>query len=58
MSFLIVNYCFPALHDPKRSKYLPIKHESKRTTRKDNEMMVERDEKNTFSDQVFNIFND
>ena len=31
---------------------------SKRTTRKDNEMMVERGEKNTFSDQVFTTFND
>ena len=59
MSFFIVNYCFPALKDPKRSKYLPIKlHESKRTTRKDNEMMVESGEKNTFGDQVFNIFDD
>ena len=42
-----------------RPKYLPIKLQvSKRTTRKDNEMMVERGEKNTFSDQVFTIFDD
>ena len=42
-----------------RPKYLPIKLQvSKRTTRKDNEIMVERDEKNTFSDQVFTIFDD
>ena len=42
-----------------RPKYLPIKLQvSKRTTRKDNEMMVERGEKNTFSDQIFTTFND
>ena len=38
---------------------LPIKlQESKRTTRKDNEMMIERGEKNTFSSQVITTFND
>ena len=30
----------------------------KSTTRKDNEMLVERGEKNTFSDQVFTTFSD
>ena len=48
MDFSIANCCFSALHDPNWPKYLPIKlQESKRTTRKENEMMVERGEKNT-----------
>ena len=51
MDFSIANCYFSALHDPNWSKYLPIKlQESERTTRKDNEMMVESGEKNTFSD--------
>ena len=59
VDFCIANCCFSALHDPNWPKYLPIKLQvSKRTTRKDNEMMVERGEKNTFSDQVFTTFND
>ena len=59
MDFSIANCCCSALHDPNWPKYLSIKlQESKRTTRKDNEMMLERGEKNTFSDQVFNTFND
>ena len=46
MDVCIANCCFSALHDPNWPKYLPIKlQESKRTTRKDNEMMVERGEK-------------
>ena len=59
MDFSIANCCFSALHDPNWPKFLPIKlQESKRTTRKDNEMMVERGEKNVFSDQVFTTFSD
>ena len=59
VDFGIANCCFSTLHDPNWPKYLPIKLQvSKRTTRKDNEMMVERGEKNTFSDQVFTTFND
>ena len=43
MDFYIANCCFSALHDPNWPKYLPIKLQvSQRTTRKDNEMMVER----------------
>ena len=50
---------FWALNDPKWLKYLPIKlQEIKRTTRLENEMMVERGDKNTFSDQAHDIFND
>ena len=42
MSFSIANCRFSALHDPNWPKYLPIQLQvSKRTTRKDNEMMVE-----------------
>ena len=59
MDFSIANCCFSVLPNPNWPKYLPIKLQvSKRTTRKDNEMMVERSEKNTFSDQVFTTFND
>ena len=55
VDFCIANCCFSALNDPNWPKYLPVKLQvSKRTTRKDNEMMVERGErKNIFSDQVF-----
>ena len=59
MDFSIANCRFSALHDPNWPKYLSIKLQVlKITTRKDNEMMVERGEKNTFSDQVFTTFND
>ena len=60
MDFSIANCCFSAFHDPNWPEYLPIKLQvSKRTTRKDNEMvMIESGEKNTFSDQVFTTFND
>ena len=45
MDFSIANCCFSALHDPNWLKHLPIKlQEPKTTTRKDNEMMVERGE--------------
>ena len=57
MNFSIANCCLSALHDPDWPKYLPIKlQESKRTTRR-HEMLVERNEKNTFSEQVFTTFN-
>ena len=50
---------FSALNDPKWPKYLPIKlKEIKRITRLENEMMVERGDKNTFGDQAHDIFND
>ena len=59
MDFSITNCCFSALHDPNWPKYLPVNiQESKRITRRDNEMMVERGEKNTFIDQVYTTFND
>ena len=59
MDFSIANCFFSVLHDPNWPKYLPIKlQESKRTTREVNEMMVDRTEKNTFSDQVFTSYND
>ena len=59
MDFSIANCCFSALHEPNWPKYLPIKlQKSNGTTRKDNEMMVERGEKYTFSDQAFTTFND
>ena len=58
MDFSIANCCFSAFHDPNRPKYLPIKlQESKRSTGKDNEMMVDRGENNSFSYQVFTTFN-
>ena len=45
MDFSIANCCFSALNDPNWLKYLPIKlQEPKTTTRKNNEMMVERGE--------------
>ena len=59
MEFAIVKCTFSALNDPKWPKYLPIKlQEIKRTTRFENEMMVERGDKNTFGDQAHDIFND
>ena len=59
VDFCITNWYFSALHRPNWPKYLPVKLQlSKRTTRKDSEMMVERCEKNTFSGQVFTTFND
>ena len=57
MDFSIAKCCFSALHDPNWPQYLPIKlQEQKKTTRKNNEMMVERGEKNTFSNQKFYYF--
>ena len=51
MEFAIVKCTFSALNDPKWPKYLPIKlQEIKRTTPLENEMMVERGDKNTFGD--------
>ena len=59
MDFSTVNCCFSAIHHPSWPKYLTIKlQESKRTTRKDNEMMVKRGEKIIFNDQIFTTFND
>ena len=59
IEFAIVKCTFSALNDSKWQKYLPIKlHEIKRTTNLENEMMVERGEKNTFGDQAQDIFND
>ena len=59
MEFAIVKCTFSAKSDPKWPKYLPIKlQEIKRTTPLENEMMVERGDKNTFGDQVHDIFND
>ena len=59
MEFAIVKCTFLALNDPKWTKYLPIKlQEIKRTTCLENEIMVERGEKNTFGDQANDIFND
>ena len=59
VDFPIANYCFSVLHDPNLPKYLLVKlQEPKNTTRQDKEMMVERGEKNSFSDQVFTTFND
>ena len=50
---------FSALNDPKCPKYLPIKLQKiKRTTRLENEMMVERGDKNKFGDQANDILND
>ena len=51
MEFAIVKCTFSAINDPKWPKYLPIKlQEIKRTTPLENEMMVERGDKNTFGD--------
>ena len=60
MEFAILKCTFSILNDPKWPKYLPIKklQEIKRTTHLENEMMVERGNKNTFSDQAHDIFND
>ena len=59
IEFAIVKCTFSLLYDPKWTKYLPIKlQEIKRTTRLENEMMVERGDKNTFGDQAHDIFND
>ena len=59
IEFAIVKCTFSALNDPKWPKYLSIKlQEIKRTTRLENEMMVERGDKNTFGDQAHDIFND
>ena len=51
MEFAIVKCTFSILNDPKWPKYLPIKklQEIKRATHLENEMMVERGNKNTFS---------
>ena len=58
MEFDIVKCTFSALSDPKWPKYLPIKlQEIKDTTRLENEIMIERREKNTFGDQAHDIFN-
>ena len=59
IEFAIVKCTFSLLYDPKWTKYLPIKlQEIKRTTRLENEMMVERGETNKFVDQAHDIFND
>ena len=59
MEFATAKCTFLALNDPKCPKYLPIKlQEIKRTTRLENEMMVERGNKNKFGDQAHDIFND
>ena len=59
MEFAIVKCTFPVLNNSKWPKYLPIKlQEIKRTTRIENEMMVERGEKNTFGHQAHDMFND
>ena len=59
MEFAIVKCTFSALNDPKWPKYLPIKlQEIKRITRLENEMMVERGDKNSFGDQAHDVFND
>ena len=59
MEFAIVKCTFPVLNNSKWPKYLPIKlEEIKRTTRIENEMMVERGEKNTFGHQAHDMFND
>ena len=59
MEFAIVKCSFSALNDPKWRKYLPIKLQKiNRTTLLENEVMVERGEKNTFGDQAHDIFND
>ena len=59
MGFAIVKCTFSALNDPKWPKYLPIKlQEIKRITRLENEMMVERGDKNSFGDQAHDVFND
>ena len=58
MEFAIVKCTFSALNDPKWLKYLPMLQEIKRITRLENEMMVERGDKNTFGDQAHDIFND
>ena len=59
IEFAIVKCTFSLLYDPKWTKYLPIKlQEIKRTTRLENEMMVEGGKKNTFGDQAQGIFND
>ena len=51
MEFAIVKCTFSVLNNPKCQKYLSIKlQEIKRTTRLENEMMVERGGKNTFGD--------
>ena len=48
VNFCTANCCFSALHDPNWPKHLPIKLQvSKRTTRKDNELMVYCGEKKT-----------
>ena len=60
MHFAVVKCIFSTLDDPKWLKHLPLKlQEIKRTTRLENETMVERGEKkNTFGDQAHDIFND
>ena len=59
IEFAIVKCTFSLLYDPKWTKYLPIKlQEIKRTTRLENEMMVDRGNKNTFGDQAHDVFND
>ena len=58
MEFAIVKCTFSALNDPKWPKYLPMLQEIKRITRLENEMMVERGDKNTFGDQAHDTFND
>ena len=56
MEFAIVKCTFSALNDPKWPKYLPIKlQEIERTTRLQNEMIVERGDKNTFGDQAHDL---
>ena len=57
MEFAIVKCTFSALNDPKWPKYLPMLQEIKRITRLENEMMVERDDKNIFGDQA-HVFHD
>ena len=50
MHFAIVKCTFSTLDDPKWLKHLPLKlQEIKRTTRLENETMVERGEKKTHS---------
>ena len=59
IEFVIVKCTFSALNDLKWPKYLPIKlQEIKRTTRLENEMMVECGDKKTFGDQARDIIND
>ena len=59
MDFSFANCYFSALNEPNWPKCFPIKlQKRKSTTGKGNKIMVERGEKNTFSDQVFTTFND